>query len=402
MGQIRVLQNPVKNYAWGSYTTIPSLLGRKSPSDQPCAEMWMGAHPDGTSRVIEQELTIPLNEWIQAAPESRLGRQVTASSGTSFPFLFKVLAAEAPLSIQAHPDSRKAREGFLREERAGIPRDAPERNYKDVSHKPECLCALTPFAGLCGFRRIPDILDHLRTLLPGSAREIGAPLTRDPGPSGLKSFLRQLMVMDQARIKGVLAEGAERAETLKRQDPAYEWVTRLCRAWPGDIMALAPAFLNFFLLQPGQALFLGPGVIHSYLNGSGMELMANSDNVLRGGLTHKHVAVEELLNILDFSEQQAPQVLSPVAVSGCESVYHADTDAFELSVMRVVPEQDCRGRRSGNVEILLCTAGSGEIFEVASGETTEFNRGTSLLIPADFGAYGIAGNAELYKATVPA
>src|SRR6056297_1862193 len=132
MSDIRLLQNPVQHYAWGSYTAIPELLGWASPADKPCAELWMGAHPKASSRVIEDQQAIPLGEWIQTAPEKILGKRAAASFGAKLPFLFKVLAAEQPLSLQAHPDHKKAHEGFIRENRAGIPLDAPERNFKDA------------------------------------------------------------------------------------------------------------------------------------------------------------------------------------------------------------------------------------------------------------------------------
>ncbi|MFP4446970.1 MAG: mannose-6-phosphate isomerase, class I [Desulfosudaceae bacterium] len=400
MGQIKVLQNPIQHYDWGSYTAIPSLLGRKTPADEPWAEMWMGAHPRGTSRVVTAGRSIPLDEWIAEAPEARLGRRVAAVSGAAFPFLFKVLAAEAPLSIQAHPDKIRAREGFLQEEQNGIPRHAPDRNYRDDRHKPECICALTPFTGLCGFRQISEILGHLHLLLPHSAETLTIPLKENSGPDRLAGFLRQLLRMGRSRAGAVAAEAAAQAAELRGQDPACDWVTRLYRSWPEDIMILAPVILNLFVLQPGQALFLRPGLLHAYLNGTGIEVMANSDNVLRGGLTRKHVDPEALLRVLDFSEM-TPRILAPAAVSGCESIYATETDAFALSVIRVVPGQACHLRSLGSIAILLCTAGEGEIVEEVFPERTRFRRGTTLLVPADVGQCSITGEAELYQAAVP-
>ena len=400
MGQIKVLQNPIQHYAWGSYTAIPSLLGRKTPAAEPWAEMWMGAHSHGTSCVVTAGRSIPLDEWIAAAPEARLGGRVAADFGSVFPFLFKVLAAETPLSIQAHPDKIRARQGFLQEEQNGIPRDAPNRNYRDARHKPECICALTPFTGLCGFRRITDIRSHLQLLLPVSAKTLTAPLRENSGSDRLAVFLRKLLRMDRRRAGSVAAEAAEQAAQLRGQDPAYDWVVRLHRSWPEDSMILAPVMLNLFLLQPGQALFLRPGLLHAYLYGTGIELMANSDNVLRGGLTRKHVDPEALLHVLDFSET-APQTLSPAAMSGCERIYTTETDTFALSVIRVIPGQACHLRPGGSVAILLCTAGEGEIMEEVFPERTRFRRGTTLLVPADAGPFSITGEAELYKATVP-
>ncbi len=401
MSDIRLLQNPVQHYAWGSYTAIPELLGWASPADKPCAELWMGAHPKASSRVIEDQQAIPLGEWIQTAPEKILGKRAAASFGAKLPFLFKVLAAEQPLSLQAHPDHKKAHEGFIRENRAGIPLDAPERNFKDAGHKPECICALTSFSGLCGFRDISGILSNLSLLFPGTYDQIASDLIKSPTAEGLRNFVSSLLFMDKTRAASLVTEGVAQAGALREQDPLFEWIVLLNRHYPGDIMVLAPAFLNIFHLHPGQALFLPPGVLHSYFYGTGIETMANSDNVLRGGLTSKHVEPETLLEILAFSEM-LPRILTPAAVSACENRYSLETEEFELSHIQVKPHQKCRVCRTGNIEIFLCVSGSGEILETDANEVTAFGRGTSFLIPADAGTYFLSGEAVLYKATVPA
>jgi mannose-6-phosphate isomerase len=208
---------------------------------------------------------------------------VSAAFERKLPFLFKVLAAAAPLSIQAHPDAGMARAGFARKNRLGLPLDSPERNYRDPNHKPECICALTPFWALCGFRPPAQILDHLRTLCPqGLKAEIGT-FAESCDAEGLKRLFAALLALHPLRRRKAVAEAVSQAE--KAGDSGLGWIPSLARHYPDDIGALAPALMNGLQLAPGQALFLTDGVLHAYLEGTAIELMANSDNVVRAGLT---------------------------------------------------------------------------------------------------------------------
>jgi len=253
MGSIKILENTVQTYAWGSRTAITELLGKPSPAAAPWAEMWMGAHPKAPSMVHGTGGAVSLIDLITANPEATLGRTTARMFDNRLPFLFKVLAAETPLSIQAHPDKVQAEQGFERENRAGIPLDAPQRNYRDTSHKPECLCALTPFFVLCGFRPVPDILEMFFLLLPeAEVVQLTSNLVNRSAPEGLRSFIMQLLHLSAGRREAVLAWAVDRAEDLVDQDPAFQWIVRLSRIFPGDIGALAPGFLNLVNLErPG-------------------------------------------------------------------------------------------------------------------------------------------------------
>ncbi|MFZ5564473.1 MAG: mannose-6-phosphate isomerase, class I [Thermodesulfobacteriota bacterium] len=401
MGSIKILENTVQTYAWGSRTAIAELLGKPSPAAAPWAEMWMGAHPKAPSMVHETGGAVSLIDLITANPEATLGRTTARMFDNRLPFLFKVLAAETPLSIQAHPDKVQAEQGFERENRAGIPLDAPQRNYRDTSHKPECLCALTPFFVLCGFRPVPDILEMFFLLLPeAEVVQLTPNLVNRSAPEGLRSFIMQLLHLSAGRREAVLAWAVDRAEDLVDQDPAFQWIVRLSRTFPGDIGALAPGFLNLVNLEPGQALFLPAGTLHSYLEGTGLEVMANSDNVLRGGLTAKHVDTDELSRILAF-KPMVPRILRPVAVSKCERLYPTPAPEFSLSVMSITGDQPCSPANHNSAEILLCVQGEAVLCEEKGGEETSLFKGMSAFIPASAGSYHLKGDAVFYRAFVP-
>ncbi|MCF8083876.1 MAG: mannose-6-phosphate isomerase, class I [Deltaproteobacteria bacterium] len=399
MDRIVRLKNPVQPYAWGSRTAIQTLLGQPVPSDTPAAELWLGAHPQAPSEVLIKGAWIPLDRVIEDDPVSILGRGVVETYGNRLPFLLKVLAAERPLSIQVHPHSRQAREGFDRENRLGIPLHAPERNYKDPWHKPECLCALTRFEALKGFRPIEEIADFMDRLPLSPLSDALEALVQRPDPSGLKRFFSMLMGMGSEKSAAV-ADAAVRyaaAEVTKR--PEAYWVAELAREYPKDVGVLAPLMFNLIELEPGEAIYIPPGELHAYLHGVGVEVMASSDNVLRGGLTPKHVDVGELLKVIDF----APVPVQPVDIwkgrSG-ERAYRTPAAEFRLSRLSIAPDMPFAGYENRNVEILLCMEGGATLTDVARSESVFIQKGTSVLVPSSVPRYEIQGSAALYKATV--
>ena len=208
--------------------------------------------------------------------------------GNELPFLFKVLAAEVPLSIQAHPNQEQARSGWARENAEGIPLDAPRRNYRDLNHKPELLCALTPFVALKGFRPFDETTRGLDPIARPELAGEPARLGREQSPAALRSLFARLMTLEADEREPLLKRAAAQA-ARKPADPAWRWVKSLMERHPGDVGALAPLYHNLVTLAPGQAFFLPAGELHAYLEGTALEIMANSDNVLRGGLTPKHV-----------------------------------------------------------------------------------------------------------------
>jgi mannose-6-phosphate isomerase len=362
MADLFKLSNQIKHYEWGSPDFIPRLLGianngTSSEDGAPWAELWMGAHPALPSRVSSidgapsSDGEIGLGELIAQDPPRYLGEK-TAQRYGALPFLFKLLAAEKPLSIQAHPNLALAREGFERENRIGLALDAPTRNYKDSNHKPEIVCALTPFTAMCGFREPVHISRLLATFLgmplsgagvlsEGSSpspegvaivREGFVPLLRalalPDTASALRNFLNALFGLSR-EVRKALAEYIISANGTGECD--WDLMRRFARLYPGDPAVIAPLYLNVFRLEPGEAIFLKAGVLHAYVHGLGVELMANSDNVLRGGLSAKHIDISELMKALDFSPHQ-PQLIKPETDIPCFT-YPTPCEEFSLTVM---------------------------------------------------------------------
>ncbi|GBC61206.1 mannose-6-phosphate isomerase, class I [Desulfonema ishimotonii] len=399
MKRISILKNPILEYAWGSRTAIPELLGTE-PSDTPQAELWMGAHPKAPSEIRNGSQWESLLTQIENDPADILGSAVARKFGNRLPYLFKVLAAAEPLSVQAHPSREQAREGFARENRLGIPMTAPNRNYKDDNHKPECICALTPFWALNGFRNIPDMLWLMGSACPRTLADELAALGNQPDSDGLRAFFHTLMTLTPERHAEILAEALDNAQMLAQGNPIFKWLLRLSRAWPNDIGVLSPLFLNLVCLEPGQAMFLPSGELHAYLDGVGIELMANSDNVLRGGLTPKHVDVPELLRVLSFAPREL-EILLPERVSAFEGKYPTAAEEFDLSVIMVREADDeAAVFTNSGAEILLCTDGAVRISGSGDAEELPVGKGTSVFIPARVREYRISGQGTLYRAAV--
>jgi mannose-6-phosphate isomerase len=393
---VLVLDNPVQNYAWGSRTAIAEFLGRPSPAARPEAELWIGAHPKAPSRVVDPKGLGSLDDVIRRDPVAVLGRRVCDRFGEELPFLFKVLAAAEPLSIQAHPSQLQARAGWQRENETGVPVDAPHRNYRDPNHKPELVCALTPFVALQGFRAAADIVRNLRGLAIAQVAEALDRLAHEPGPAALRAVFAGLLTLDAEEMRPVLRRAA--TVTMRPGDRAWAWVGKLLERYPGDIGALAPLYLNLVTLSPGEALYLPAGELHAYLEGTALEIMANSDNVLRGGLTPKHVDVQELLGTLVF-ESRAPQVLEAVATAPGERVYHTPAREFELAVLEARPDRAFVAEFRQEVEVLLGLEGNAVL--VAGDARWPLDRGRSVLVAAALATYRIEGQGKVARARVP-
>ena len=380
------LVNTVRPYAWGSPTAIPELLGI-APTGEPQAEMWMGAHPGAPSRTERG----PLNDLIDADPVRELGEPSAAKFGPRLPFLLKVLAAGAPLSLQVHPDLEQARAGFAAEEAAGIPVDAPHRTYKDANHKPELICALTPFEGLCGFRAPAEAADLIAALGVDSLKPYVDLLHAHPEEAALREVLTALLTADREEMAHTVAEAAAAADRL---GGAHAPFATLAHHYPSDPGVIAAMLLNHVLLQPGEALYLGAGVPHAYLDGMGVEIMANSDNVLRCGLTPKHVDVPELLRVVRF-EPNDPGVLRPEASPSGEEVYDTPIDEFRLSRLVRAEGAAPTDVTARTPQILLAVAGRPK-----AGEVT-LSPGESVFVPAGENAE-LSGAGTVFRATVVA
>jgi mannose-6-phosphate isomerase len=400
MNKSAILKNTIQEYAWGSLTAIPELLGTMNPENKPQAELWMGAHPKAPSHVEYNDQWISLSDLIEKNPDVILGKKVSQKFDGTLPYLFKVLAAARPLSIQAHPSRKQAKEGFARENAEGIPLDAPHRNYRDANHKPECIFALTSFWALCGFRNRREIIAYFSKICPAGINKELDELKHRPGAEGLKRFFAFLMNLQDGRRKQIISETRQNIMALDGDDPVFEWILRLSSEYPDDVGIFAPVLLNLVCLEPGQAMFLPAGQLHAYLDGVGIELMANSDNVLRGGLTAKHVDVGELLKVLDFNEYEVG-FLKPQNIDPCETLYPSPVDEFILSMIVLEPGDTYRGRKQRAAEILLCTDGAAVLNDIGSANKISLKKGTSVIVPAAVAGYEMKGKGVFYKASVP-
>jgi mannose-6-phosphate isomerase len=341
-----------------------------------------------------------LHDWIEKGAARALGPDVVARFGPRLPFLLKVLAAEQPLSLQAHPTEEQARAGFEREQAAGIAVDAPNRIYKDPWHKPEMICAVTPFSALCGFRSPEQSAGLLGALgVPALSRLVASLSTG--APVSLREVCESLFALDaasRASMARAVGEACEHAKGAGAFASEYGWASRLAALYPGDPGIVLALMLNLVRLEPWEALYLGSGTLHAYLEGVGIEIMASSDNVLRGGMTPKYVSTAELLRILVFR----PSAPVPVAVrpgdSG-EQVYETPAPEFRLSKVTVDGARTWRAGDRRGPEIVFCWEGSVSVGP-AEGEAVELTKGQSAFVSADVPAYDVRGSGIVVRAAV--
>ena len=378
VGMLIRITNTPRPYAWGSTTAIADLLGTAA-SGGPEAELWLGSHPGSPSRIVDGAAESDLAQWAAAhAPGGRL------------PFLLKVLAASAPLSLQVHPTAAQARDGFARENAAGIPLDAPERNYRDDQPKPELIVALSdPFRALCGFRPTSDARADLASV--GDAR-LDPLVSRLGSDDALPGVLRWLLQRDE-EVAGVVAALSEHAAAAAGDERGL-WlgtVRMLAEHHPGDPGIAISTLLHTLLLRPGEALYLPAGNIHAYLEGLGIELMAASDNVLRGGLTPKHVDAAELVRVVDARPLPAPYLEAEHPRPGV-SIYSPGVPEFRLAIVEGAALAEGVELASEGIAVLLCIEGAA----VVDGADA-LGRGEAALVEGR--AVRIAGEGRVVIAT---
>ena len=385
MSGLLLMENPVREYSWGSVSALPRLL-RVPATGRPQAEMWMGAHESAPSLVGG----VSLASRVSSDPLGELGEGVVSSFGPRLPFLLKVLAAASPLSLQAHPSLAQAAAGFAAENVAGIALDARERNYKDDNHKPELICALTPFRALGGFRDVGETLRLLAGLGVAGLRPYIGMLE---GEAGLRGVVGAWLSGGSA-VSSLVGEVAAACDA--RDSGEYEVIADLAAAFPGDPGVLIALLLNYVLLQPGEAMFMPAGNLHAYLSGVGVEILANSDNVLRGGFTGKHVDTAELMRVLDFRAGGAELVPAKVGADG-EYVYPVPVRDFLLSRYEL---SGAAATVDGGVpQILLCAGGSVELADM-DGSSIVLGRGRSAYLPASQKGITLTGRGTVFRATV--
>ncbi len=374
------LQNEVQHYDWGTTDIIPNLLGISNHKEIPYAELWMGTHASAPSYIITDAGKIPLADQLQE------------DMATDLPFLFKLLSSRLPLSIQLHPDKKQAEAGYAREE---ISEHRP-RLYRDRNHKPEMLAALNRVYALCSFRNTNDIVADLAAIPIFREKVLEAGRENQ-----IADVFRRVLSLEEPQQ--CIADLCSYAELHSRAShDKFWWITALSEYFPNDISCVAPLFLNLVRLEPGEGLFIAPREIHAYLQGSGLEIMAPSDNVLRAGCTKKPVDVDELLKVASF-EPHSPQILQPAPASQCEQLYPIMAEEFELSRIDIPATSRVQGKRLPLPEILLCIHGN--LTLRAADSSMQLQKGDSIYIPpktADIQFSNTDAEAAiLYRASCP-
>lgn len=378
--KILPISGVIKHYDWGSRNHIPALVG-VMPDGQPHAELWLGAHRSGSATTQLKGQSQELFELIATHPQEMLGREVFGNSGARLPFLMKFLGIEKPLSVQVHPTIEQARTGFERENGQGLPLNDPARTYVDSYDKPELICALTEISALCGFRSVDETAKLIEPLSSWLHCEHEL-----PGDNFLALFElpRETQNLIIQSIPGIADSQPE--------SQAWQWVARLAQARAHDVSVLAPLFLNLVTLRHHEALFLDAGTIHAYLEGFGVEVMGSSDNVVRGGLTSKHVNLDELAIVLNkaatpampLSAHQTPDgwLAWP---SGCDyfRLMYSDTTSDDLDL--------------AGPAVVMCFSGQAQVRDTDSA--AELHAGQSLFIAGDSSAK-LRVSGEIYVCEV--
>lgn len=406
---MHLLRGAVRNYAWGSRTALADFAGRPSPSAHPEAELWLGANPGDPARLATADGEVSLLDVIRADPASELGPEVVARFGESLPFLAKVLAADEPLSLQAHPSAEQAAEGFNREERQGIALNARNRNYRDRSHKPELIVALGPFEALAGFRPVARTVELMRALAVSDLDPYINLLAGQSDAAGLRAVFTTWITLPQPDLDVLVPAVLDGAVNYIRSGATEfaaeaKTVLELGERYPGDAGVLAAMLLNRISLVEGEGIYLPAGNLHAYLHGMGFEVMANSDNVLRGGLTPKHVDVPELLRVLDFTPTDGRPIHPRPAADGVEEVFDTPAPEFAVTILRI--DDDRVGsavevsRGHAGPQILLGTHGRVQVHS-AGGELT-LNKGAAAWIAAGEGPVRLVAEepSTVFRATV--
>ncbi|RKS04722.1 mannose-6-phosphate isomerase type 1 [Nocardiopsis sp. Huas11] len=388
------LTNQVRPYAWGARTAIPRLLGTE-PDGTPQAELWLGAHHGAPSTALCEDGPRPLPRLIADDPHRVLGRSAAERYGARLPFLLKYLAAEAPLSLQVHPDAARARAGFDAEERRGIPVDAAHRNYRDPHHKPELLLALEPFEALCGFREPAAAHADLRGLACELAVRLRADLALPDTHDALRAALTRLLTLPDGERADLIDDFVAEWSGAGPRGAHTDIVADLADRYPGDPGAVASLLLNRITLWPGQALYLPAGNLHAYLQGTAVEVMASSDNVLRAGLTGKHVDAPELLDVVDFAVLPIPYA-RPAFLDGRREFRPA---APEFALHEIGPGRIAAHLPGEGPSVVLALHGQVELVAEV-GEGLVLQRGESVFVQAGSGPIKVEGHGHVVAATV--
>ncbi|MBC1184378.1 mannose-6-phosphate isomerase [Kluyvera sichuanensis] len=383
------LINSVQNYAWGSKTALTELYGMANPEGLPMAELWMGAHPKSSSKITDSHGVVQsLRDVIDADKTTLLGANVATRFG-ELPYLFKVLCAAQPLSIQVHPSKKAAEVGFAKENAAGIPLDAAERNYKDPNHKPELVFALTPFLAMNAFREFAEIASLLQPV--ADANPAIGEFIAQPTSERLSALFAGLLNMqgdEKAHALNVL-----RAALENQQGPAWDAIRLIAEFYPDDSGLFSPLLLNIVQLNPGEAMFLYAETPHAYLRGTGLEVMANSDNVLRAGLTPKYIDIPELVANVKFTAKPANELLTQPAQHGEALEFPIPVEDFAFS-LHALSASEATLTQDG-AAILFCVDGESVLSK--NDQRLVLKPGESAFVAANESPVQVSGSGRLAR-----
>lgn len=382
------LNNSLQNYAWGSKTALTELYGIENPQGLPMAELWMGAHPKSPSTVEVNGITRSLRDVINDDQVATLGAAVAQRFG-ELPFLFKVLCADQPLSIQVHPSKTAAEAGFARENAAGIPLSAAERNYKDANHKPELVYALTPFQAMNGFRELPEIVSLLEPVA-GAHPQIAHFLENASEAALAKLFATLLSLKDESKTRAL---GVLKSALNAREGEPWQTIKTIASDYPDDNGLFSPLLLNVITLQPGEAMFLFAETPHAYLKGVALEVMANSDNVLRAGLTPKFIDIPELLANLKFEAKPAATLLTQPQTQGDSLNFPIPVEDFAFAIHKLSATPLTLAQHSA--ALLFCIEGQAVIEK--AGQQLVLQPGESCFVAASESPVSAAGTGRLAR-----
>ncbi|PKN74771.1 MAG: mannose-6-phosphate isomerase, class I [Candidatus Cloacimonetes bacterium HGW-Cloacimonetes-2] len=385
---ISKLINPIQHYSWGSRSFLQELTRDPSLAGKPAAELWMGAHPQAPSKITFNGTQMPLGDFLDTNPSSLLGK----SDSPRLPYLFKVLAVEQALSIQVHPSRRQAREGFALEQARGISLSDPMRKYRDDNHKPELIYALTEFKALCGFRRYSQIIS-LGKILGFDQLLSFRTFSAQPDTARFRQLICELLSLRNYELQAFLQACLARLDQLPEADTA-ELIRELHELYPFDIGAIFPALVNLIKLNPGEAIYLDAGIIHCYLKGAGLEVMASSDNVLRAGLSPKYIDVAEFCKICSF-EPYYPLIICSNPQPGEFGTYASPCPDFRLRKINLPADHELVLDPENSPLIIYCMDGRATI----AGNL--LIRGESLFVSADEAQLKLSGRATLFVVDLP-
>lgn len=389
VNHIYKMENPIKDYPWGSHTAINEFYNISNINDQPQAEMWMGCHPNGSSQLIDAENNkINIDDFINQAPETVLGDAFNKFG--EIPFLFKVLAADKPLSIQVHPSKIRAEEGYAAENLAGIPVSSPNRNFKDPNHKPELVFAVTPFNALNGFRPFNDIVELFNGLVLAPLQNEIAGFKKLPSGDTLRVLFEALLILEGEAKKAAIAELLTYA--ANQTSLVFETIKQLAAVYPDDMGIFSPLLLNVVKLNPGEAMFLYAETPHAYLQGLALEVMANSDNVLRAGLTPKYIDIDALISNIRFDVTEPENILMQPEVSGNQAKYPIPVQDFSFSILTNESSLN-ENIHMTSASVLFCEHGQFEVACAQNAVTVE--KGESVFVPASASTISVTGSGRV-------